>query len=95
MFNSIIKCGFELRYNKTTGLLTHLDFKFTETWNETGVACENRIRGDIWLNDVNYTDVYFTRHTSSSTIPIFEPVPFLILSILIVLVYQKVKKNSI
>jgi hypothetical protein len=95
MFNSSIKCGFELRYNKTTGLLTHLDFEFEKTWNESGVAWENRVWGDIWLNDVNYTEVYFTQHPSSRTIPIFKPVPFLILSALMVLVFRKDKKNSI
>ncbi|MFX1285209.1 MAG: hypothetical protein ACFFB5_16270, partial [Promethearchaeota archaeon] len=95
MLNSSRKCGFELRYNKTTGLLTHLDFKFEKTWNESGVTLENRMRGDIWLNDVNYTEVYFTRHTSSSTIPIFEPIPFLIISALIVLVFRKDKKTSV
>ena len=94
MFNSSIKCGFELRYNMTTGLLERLDFEFAKTWNESGVACENMVWGDIWLNDVNFTEVKFNEVTFGA-IPIFEPIPFLVISALMVLVFRKYKKSSV
>lgn len=90
MINSILKCGFDLCYNKTTGLLESLDFEFVKAWNERGVTYENMVWGDIRLNDVNFTELNFSRNT----IPIFEPVPFLITSALMVLVFRKWKKNS-
>jgi hypothetical protein len=65
--NGSLKCGFALIYNQITGLLEDFGFNYAKTWQAGGTTYKNTIRGDVSLQEVNFTEITINRTNTSSS----------------------------